>query len=100
MIRDIFDSGFGEDLFIFGEGHGSDFVDGGEGYGWIDIIKLTDAFAGTNIGKFGTDWTVELKEGSMIVNANSIDLTNDSDGVVTLNDGSELTFQDIEKIQW
>ncbi|PLX36399.1 MAG: hypothetical protein C0605_08180, partial [Hyphomicrobiales bacterium] len=91
----------GNDLFIFHEGDGTDTIYGGAGGGWLDTIELQDASGGDNLGDYGTDWTVTLTEGTIeSQDASSLTLSTDADGTITLQDGSEINFQDIETIQW
>ena len=88
-------------MFLLYEGEGNDTVNGGTGANWIDTIELHDAFGGSDIGTFGVDWTLSLNEGSITSqNANSITLSEDADGVITLEDNTQISFQDIETIQW
>ncbi len=106
---DTIDGGFGtdtligdngSDLFLTGEGQGNDIIFGGKG-GWTDAIQLTDDAGGNNIGDYGTDWTVSITQGSVDeVNADSLVLSDDAAGIITLNDGTEITFTDIERIEW
>lgn len=98
---DILTGGDGSDLFIFQEGDGSDTINGGAGASWTDTIQLQDDMGGTDIGTYGTDWTLTLTEGTIdSVNADSIDLSDDADGTITLQDGSSIDFTDIERIDW
>ena len=97
---DTMSGGDGDDLFLTGEGQGNDIVLGGQG-GWSDVIQLTDDAGGANIGEYGTDWTVSITQGSVDeVNADSLVLSDDAAGIITLNDGTEITFTDIERIEW
>ncbi len=97
--NDWFYGGQGNDSFIFQEGDGNDRAYGGRG-AWTDSVQLADAAGGNNIGTLGVDWTLTLTQGTATVNADSIDLSQDADGVITLQDGSELRFFDIEEIKW
>ena len=91
----------GDDLFIFQEGGGHDRAYGGSGASWIDTIDLKDGGGGSDIGDYGSDWTVTLTEGEIVSQeSDSLTLSNDADGHITLEDGSRLDFQDIETIQW
>ena len=88
----------GNDLFIFGEGNGNDTIYGGTGTSWTDVVDLQ---SNTGLGDQGTDWTVKVTSGSIIEsNENSMTLSDDADGVIVLQDGSELQFRDIEVVQW
>ncbi|MBO6919903.1 MAG: cadherin domain-containing protein, partial [Rhizobiaceae bacterium] len=87
------------DIFVFGEGDGADTVHGGSGGGWTDTIELTDA--GGDLGTYGTDWTVSLTSGSIDAqDANSLTLSDDADGTITLADGSTVDFHEIERIEF
>ncbi|MEP2980724.1 MAG: cadherin domain-containing protein, partial [Lentilitoribacter sp.] len=87
------------DIFVFGEGDGADTVHGGAGGGWTDTIELSDA-AG-DLGTYGTDWTVSLTSGSVDAqDANSLTLSDDADGTITLADGSTVDFFEIERIEF
>ncbi|MEM9682587.1 MAG: cadherin domain-containing protein, partial [Pseudomonadota bacterium] len=86
--------GAGDDTYVFGDGDGSDSFDGGGG-SWTDTVQLS--------GKDGLDayngWTVT---GVTITSSGDdfIELADDSDGTITLDDGSELTFTDVDRIEW
>jgi len=98
---DVLHGGDGSDLFLFSEGDGADTIDGGAGGGWTDVIQLSDAGGGSDLGVFGTDWTLTLSEGSINTqDADSITLTDDADGTITLQDGSTIDFTDIERIDF
>ena len=91
----------GNDLFIFQEGDGADIIYGGSGSSWTDTIELQDATGGSDIGTYGTDWTVTLTEGSIEeTNSDNIIFSDDADGTITLQDGSSIDFTDIERIDW
>ena len=93
--------GDGSDLFIFQEGSGGDIVYGGVGGGWTDTMELQDAAGGTGIGTYGSDWTVQLTTGSITdTQADHLVLSDDAAGIITLQDGSEVTFEGIERIEW
>ena len=96
--NDTLSGGDGNDLFIFGLGGGDDTVDGGSGASWTDIVQLD---GGADLGSLGTDWAVTVTDGTIASqDADSLVLSNDADGFITLQDGSELQFRDIEVIQW
>ncbi len=71
-------------------------LDGGAGSAWTDTIDLD------NPGDFETDWTIDLDPGSSIENetANSLDLSDDASGTINLSDGSEISFENIERFDW
>jgi len=95
--NDVLSGGAGDDLFIFDTGDGVDSAYGGAAGGWTDTIQLGDG-AGS-IGDIGTDWTLQLDSGSISAqDGDSIDLSEDASGTITLDDGSQLHFQEIERI--
>ncbi|MEP0069170.1 hypothetical protein [Pyruvatibacter sp.] len=87
----------GNDLFLFGTGDGSDEIEGG-GNGWTDTIRLENE-DGTSLSS--GDWTLTLDDGSIqSQDGDSIDLSEDASGIITLTDGSEISFEGIERIEW
>ncbi len=90
--------GGGSDLFIFNMGEGNDHVDGGAN-GWTtDTIEL-NGYGGGKIDS--DDWTLILDEGEITKSrGKSIDLSSDSSGTIVFSDGSELTFSNVERIEW
>ncbi len=99
--NDVLIGGAGSDNFEYFMGDGNDTIYGGSGGGWTDTI---DVNAGTiALGTYGTDWTVSLTSGS-ITNTDTagqaLTLTNDASGIITMSDGSTITFQEIERITW
>ena len=88
--------GAGDDVFVYAEGDGSDVIRAGGG-DWTDVIQFDGGVE--SLGEFGVDWTVELTRGSIdSVDADRIDLSQNADGVITMNDGSTIEFQDVEQI--
>ena len=99
--NDTISGGDGNDLFIFQEGDGNDTINGGAGASWTDTIQLQDEFGGSDLGVYGTDWTVTLTEGTIEeTNDNNLLFSDDADGTITLEDGSSIDFTDIERIDW
>ncbi|MDP6588637.1 MAG: hypothetical protein QF449_14975 [Alphaproteobacteria bacterium] len=94
--NDVMTGGAGDDTFMFAAGSGDDNIDGGAGGGWTDSIDLG------NPGVYGDDWTIELDSGSTIENqsANSLDLSEDASGTINLSDGSEIIFDNMERVDW
>ncbi|MDV7340568.1 cadherin-like domain-containing protein [Terasakiella sp. A23] len=94
--NDRLDGGEGNDIFHFGEGSGNDIVDGGEG--WMDTVELINE-DGTAVSE--DDWTIELSSGSIEEQAEGyMELSNDAEGTITFADGSELTFDGVERFEW
>jgi len=88
--------GDGDDIFIFGAGDGSDYFDGGNG--WSDTIQL-DGVDGGPGGDSG--WTLQLDNGATYTETDDgIVFDSESSGRIELADGSELTFEGVEKLEW
>ena len=89
--------GDGSDLFIFQEGGGTDFVSGGDAGGWTDTIELQNSGGADPTA----GWTYNLTSGSISqTGADYLVLSDDAAGTITLADGSEVTFEGIERIEW
>lgn len=92
----------GDDIFIFNPGDGNDRAYGGSG--WEDTIKLGDVTQAPNTGSGPGSWTLAVNGGSsytLDAENNTIIFDHpDANGTITLDDGSTLKFQDIEKIEW
>ncbi|MEQ9123680.1 MAG: hypothetical protein RIM80_14090, partial [Alphaproteobacteria bacterium] len=96
---DTMAGGDGADLFLAGEGFGDDTISGGVGGGWTDVIQLEAADG--DLGAFGTDWTISFTSGGLDEAGDGyLDLTDDSAGTIDLADGTQIAFQDIERIQF
>ncbi len=88
--------GQGDDLFIFGAGDGADYFDGGNG--WSDTIQL-DGVDGGPGGDSG--WTMSLDDGVTYTETDDgIVFDSEASGKIELADGSELTFEGVEKLEW
>lgn len=86
--------GEGNDLFTFGAGDGDDTVQGGDG--WLDTVQL-DGVGGSP----GDGWSLELDEGSVVEQADGyVALTNDASGTITMDNGDQIQFDGIERIEW
>ncbi|WP_135077258.1 cadherin-like domain-containing protein [Terasakiella sp. SH-1] len=95
---DVIDGGDGTDLFHFGGGSGDDIISGGDGGSWMDTVELVNE-DGTAVAE--NEWTLTLNSGSIENQADGyIELSQDSDGTITFSDGSELTFDGIERFEW
>ena len=76
---------------------GSDDVYGGSGNNWTDVIQLQNEGDAPNTG----DWTVTITRGSIAQSTpDHLVLSDDAKGVITMTDGSEITFEGIERIEW
>ena len=94
--NDTLVGGEGNDLFLFGAGDGSDVANGGAG--WIDSIRLEGVTGGPD-GLNG--WTLQFDSGvSATETADGLEFDADASGMIQLSDGSELTFQGINRIEW
>ena len=86
--------GDGDDIYIFGNGDGSDSFAGGGGT-WTDAIELS----GHDGAAAYSDWTLA---GATVVETGSdyLVLSEDSAGTITMDDGSEITFTGVDRIEW
>ena len=85
--------GAGDYLFIFGAGDGADYLAGGDG--WSDSVQLDGVDGGPGAG---AGWALQADEGVDYVETES-DIEKNP-GVITLDDGNELTFNSVEKLEW
>ncbi len=111
--------GEGDDRFVGGEGDdkaeggagsdtyeadpfgGSDYFSGGEGGGWTDVIQL-NADAVPDGSDPDAPWSIQV-DGEQVqydVADHALSLDPDASGVITFSDGSELTFDGVERIEW
>ncbi len=88
----------GSDRLIFAEGDGtSNVFHGGGGGAWTDSIQLQDADGGAP----GEGWVLDLTSGEEVSAGDGyLDLSQDSAGSITMEDGSVLTFDGVEKFTW
>lgn len=92
---DILIGGSGDDFFIYGENGGSDSIDGGEG--WTDTIDLSGALGDDAV--YGEDWTVTVTDGEIVSeDGESLELSEDASGFITLDSGETIEFTNIEQI--
>ncbi len=95
--NDTLYGGDGSDMFIFAAGDGKDAVYGGAGVGWTDTLDITGL--NLSMATFGSQWTATLTQGSLISHTDHEAIfTQDSAGVITLNDGTQIQFQQIERV--
>jgi hypothetical protein len=90
---DMAEGGQGDDTFAFASGWGSDTFAGGGG--WTDMIQLS----GLDSQAAYSGWTLT---GATVTESGDdyLMLSGDSDGTITFDDGSQLAFTDIERIEW
>ncbi|MFK7976667.1 MAG: tandem-95 repeat protein, partial [Halioglobus sp.] len=89
--------GDGNDTYLMNTGGGSDYFDGGSGGGWTDSIQLS---ADPEDGDSPWSITVDGEQVEYDLASGALELQPDTSGVITLADGSELTFDGIESINW
>jgi Ca2+-binding RTX toxin-like protein len=86
----------GNDLFLFSEGDGDDTIYGGDAGGWTDVVDLS----GVDVGSLAPGW-LTLTSGTVEeTGADHMALSEDAAGMITLNDGSVMTFEGIERVEW
>ena len=79
------------------EGQGNDTFHGGDGGSWTDTIDLQASDGGAP----AAGWTMVLDQGSIENSeADYYELTNDSSGTITMDDGTEIAFDGVDKITW
>ncbi|HEB95995.1 MAG TPA: hypothetical protein ENI96_06140, partial [Sedimenticola thiotaurini] len=91
--------GEGNDTYLFDPFDGVDTFDGGSG-GWTDAVQL-DADADPAADP-DNPWTIEIN-GEVVeydLAAHALELDPDTSGVITLDDGSQLVFDGVERIEW
>ncbi|MFK7795094.1 MAG: cadherin domain-containing protein, partial [Gammaproteobacteria bacterium] len=98
--NDVLSGGDGNDIFIFDQGDGSDYVDGGAGTGWVDSIDLSNTVDGALDPS--SPWQIEV-DGEAVdydINSGLLELGTDVSGVIQFDDGSQLTFENVESLEW
>ncbi len=86
----------GNDVFVFSHGDGNDTAIGGAG--WIDTIQLASATGGP-----GADggWTLQIEDGvAFTVSGEALEFEGEASGTIVYDDGSQLAFDQIERITW
>ena len=88
----------GNDHYYFSPFEGNDEFHGGEG--WTDTIHI-DATADPNADP-DNPWTITVdgEELEYDLAAGALELDPDTSGIVTLSDGSELSFSGVDSIEW
>ena len=52
-------------------------------------------------GTLSGDWTIQITQGTVVEsNADHMVLSEDSVGVISHTDGSQITFDGLERIEW
>jgi len=95
------DTAFGEagnDTYVMNPFDGSDTFSGGDGGGWIDVIDISAMAANDPTNP----WTIEVSgvQVEYDLATGALEFNPDTAGVISFSDGSELTFDGIEKIEW
>ncbi len=89
--------GDGADTFLLMESWGNDTFHGGSGGSWTDVIELQDV----NGGAPTDGWSFNLTSGSVVSQgADFIDLSDDSAGTITMDDGTSVIFDGVEQFTW
>lgn len=72
-------------------------MSGGVGGGWTDTIQLQNA----DLSDVGDGWTVSLTTGSVQSDdGDMMTLSDDAAGTITLEDGTQIAFEGIERIEY
>ncbi len=88
--------------FVFGEGDGIDDFKGGNG-DWTDTVRLENVTGGpSETADVPGSWVLETNKSYTIdMDNNTIEFDKaGASGTITLSDGSELSFSQVEKIEW
>lgn len=91
----------GSDIYVAMEGDGGKTnFSGGSGDGWTDVIVVTNDSGGASPDD---SWTIAI-EGGVTIEIDSdmgaVDLGEDVSGTLTLSDGTEIDFSELERIEW
>ena len=90
--------GEGNDTYVMNPFEGSDYFSGGEGGGWTDAIDISAMAANDS----DNPWTIEV-DGAQVeydLAAGALEMNGDTAGVISFGDGSELSFEGVERIEW
>ncbi|MFK8028574.1 MAG: calcium-binding protein, partial [Gammaproteobacteria bacterium] len=98
--NDSINGGDGNDIFLFEGNSGSDSVNGGSGEGWLDTIDLSNSVGGET--EVSSPWQIEIngEEVDFDIDAGSLELGVDVSGIIQFDDGSQISFDNIETIEW
>ncbi len=97
---DVAVGGAGDDIFIFEALGDSDSFSGGNGGGWTDVVNLDVDIS--SMPDPSDPWTITVNgsEVNYDVAAGFVDLGSDVTGTITFDDGSEVNFDGLERIEW
>ena len=98
--NDIANGGAGNDVYVFEALGDTDSFSGGNGGGWTDVVSLDVDIA---VQPDPSDpWTITVggSDLSYDINQGFLDLGADVAGSITFDDGSEITFDGVERIEW
>ena len=86
----------GADTFLMLEASGQNIYRGGSGV-WTDVIDIQ----GANGADPGSGWSFVLTDGSVISQSDGVaTLSKEASGTISLNDGTTLTFDGVEELNW
>lgn len=92
---DVLQGDVGDDLFIFAAGDGHDIVSGGIGN--RDTIELDGVDGGPGDGP----WSIDFDAGAITETGDDyLVLSDAATGTISFDDGSEIAFTGIERIEW
>jgi Ca2+-binding RTX toxin-like protein len=97
---DVIKGGDGSDVFIWALGDGTDTLSGGVGRGWTDAISLENV----TLQSGDVPWTsISFTSGGVATTdlaKETITFLQESSGTMTLQDGTTLSFHDMEQVRW
>ncbi len=88
----------GNDTFLFDFGAGHDTIDGGSGWDKIDLTGMDGGSFSITLDYSG--WTTSVDTAAQNTGDISLSDHGSTSGTLTLNDGSEIHFQNLEEIKW
>ena len=97
---DVVIGGEGDDLFLFDSLDGNDSFSGGNGGGWTDVLQIN--IDPVETGNPDNPWTIEVNGEQAVFDLadGGLDVGPDASGVISFADGTEITFDGVEAIQW
>ncbi len=90
--------GEGDDSFVMNPFGGNDYFSGGEAGGWTDVLDVSAMV----VIDPDNPWTI-MVDGSQVeydIAAGALGLDPDTAGAITFGDGSEVTFDGLERVEW